>query len=168
MALNTVDEDGRRRGLLVITTRAGGVTAMLAEVPRIPRRIAITSWAYERDINLLRCDRVRFESLLLMHGRDGTRRRAMSPQLAREVRREHGPCTIPISPSWRMDWRYVRIDSKEEYVRRLWELTVQNPRAPSGDVSVTVICQDRPLLLLRWPPSGRKTENLEREFSQRG
>jgi hypothetical protein len=119
MALNTGDEEGRRRGLLVNTSRASGVTAMLAEVPSIPRRIAITSWAFERDINLLSLDRVCFESVPLIDGRDGTRR-AMSPQLAWEARRKHAPCTIPISPSRRMDCRYVRIDSEEEYVRRLW------------------------------------------------
>jgi hypothetical protein len=45
MALNTGDEEGRRRGLLINTARAGGVTSMLAEVPSIARRIAITSWA---------------------------------------------------------------------------------------------------------------------------
>jgi hypothetical protein len=164
MALNTGDEEGRRRGPLVNTTRAGGMTAMLAEVPSIPRRIAITSWASERDINLLSLDRVRFESVPLIDGRDGTLRRAMSPQLAWEARRKHAPCPIPISPSWRMDCLYVRIDSEEEYVRRLWELTVPNSRAPSGDVSATVICQDRPLLPLRWPPSGRKTETRSGNF----
>jgi hypothetical protein len=45
MALNTGGEEGRRRGLLINTARAGGVTSMLAEVPSIARRIAITSWA---------------------------------------------------------------------------------------------------------------------------
>jgi hypothetical protein len=153
--------------MLLNTARAGGVTAMLAEVPSIPRRIAITSWASERDINLLSLYRVRFESVTLIDGRDGTRRRAVSPQLSLEARRKHAPCTIPISPSWRMDCRCVWIEREEGYVRRLRELTVPNPRAPSGDVSATVISQDRPLLPLRWPPCGRKTENPEREFSQR-
>jgi hypothetical protein len=138
---------------------------MLAEIPSVPRRIPITTWASERDVNLLSLDHVRFESVPLIDGRDGTRRREMSPQLAWEARRQHAPCTIPISPAWRRDCRYVRIESEEGYVRRLWELTAPNPRATSGDVSATVICQDRPLLPLRWPPSGRKTENPEREFS---
>jgi hypothetical protein len=168
MALNTGGGQERRRGLLVNTARAGGATAMLAEVPSVPRRIPITTWTSERDVNLLSLERVRFESLPLIDGRDGTRRRAMSPQLAWEARRKHAPCTIPISPSWRMNCRYVRIESEEEYVRRLWELTTSNQRAPLGDVSATVVCQDRPLLPLRWPQSGRKTENPKLEFSQRG
>ena len=140
---------------------------MASDVPNVPRRIPITTWASERDVNLLSLDRVRFESVPLIDGRDGARRR-MSPQLAWEARRKHAPCAIPISPSWRMDCRYVRIEGEEQYVKRLWELTAANPRATSGDVSAAVICQDRPLLPLRWPPSGRKTENPEREFSQRG
>jgi hypothetical protein len=141
---------------------------MLAEIPSVPRRMQITTLVSERDVNLLSLDRVRFESVHLIDGRDGTRRRVMSTQLAWEERRKHAPCTIPISPSWRVDCRYVRIESEEKYVRLRWELTTPNPRAPSGDVSSTVICQDRPILPLRWPPSGRKTENPEREFSQRG
>jgi hypothetical protein len=36
------------------------------------------------------------------------------------------------------------------------------------EVSAAVICQDRPLLPLRLPPSGRKTENPEREFYPKG
>ena len=140
---------------------------MASDVPNVPRRIPITTWASERDVNLVSLDRVRFESVPLIDGRDGARRR-MSPQLAWEARRKHAPCAIPISPSWRMDCRYVRIEGEEQYVKRLWELTAANPRATSGDVSAAVICQDRPLLPLRWPPSGRKTENPEREFSQRG
>jgi hypothetical protein len=83
---------------------------MLAEVPSISRRIAITSWASEREVNLLSLDRVRFESVPLIDGRDGTRRRAMGPQLAWEVRRKHAQCKIPISPAWRMDCRYVRVE----------------------------------------------------------
>jgi hypothetical protein len=67
-----------------------------------------------------------------------------------------------------MDCRYVRIEEEEAYVRRLWELTAPNPPAPRMEVSAAVICQDRPLLPLRWPPSGRKTENPEREFSPKG
>jgi hypothetical protein len=92
---------------------------MLAEVPSIPRRIPITTWESEGDVNLLSLDRVRFESVPLIDGRDGARRRAMSLQLAWEVRRQHAPCTIPISPSWRMDCRYVQIETEGGYVRRL-------------------------------------------------
>jgi hypothetical protein len=64
---------------LVNTAMDGGATAMLAEVPSISRRIAITSWASEREVNSLSLDRVRFESVPLIDGRDGTRRRAMGP-----------------------------------------------------------------------------------------
>jgi hypothetical protein len=140
MAANNGGGEERRRVLLVNTDRAGGVTAMLAEVPSVPRRIPITTWESERDVNLLCLDRVRYESVPVVDGRDGTRRRAMSPQLAWEARRKHVPCTTPISPSWRMDRRYMWIESEEEYVRRLWEFTTSNKRAPSGDVSATVIC----------------------------
>jgi hypothetical protein len=137
MAVNTGGGEERRRGLLVYTARTGGVTAALAEVPSIPRRIEITSWASERDVKLLSLDRVRFESVPLIDGRDGTRRLAMSPQLAWESRRKHAPSTIPISSSWRMYCRYVRIESEEEYVRRLWELTTSNQRAPLANVVAT-------------------------------
>jgi hypothetical protein len=130
MVANTGGGEERRRGLLVNTARAGGATAMLAEVPSVPRRIPITTWESERDVNLLCLERIRFESVPVIDGRDGTRRRAMSPQLAWEARRKHAPCTIQISPSWRMDCRYVRIYNEEEYVRRLWELTAPKPSAP--------------------------------------
>jgi hypothetical protein len=132
MAANTGGAEERRRGLLVNTARAGGITAMLAEVPGVSRRIPITTWESERDVNLLCLDRIRFESVPVIDGRVGTRRRAMNPQLAWEARRKHAPCTIPISPSSRVDCRYVRIDNEIEYVRRLWELTAPNPSAPLG------------------------------------
>jgi hypothetical protein len=117
MAMNTGVGEVLKRELLVNTARTGGGTAILAEVPSIPRRIVITSWASEQDVNLLSLDRVSFESVPLIHGRDGTRRWEMSPQLVLEARRKHASCTIPILPSWRMDCRYVRIDSDEGYVR---------------------------------------------------
>jgi hypothetical protein len=89
MAVNTGGREERRRGLLVNTARAGGVTAMLAEVPSIPRSTAINTWDSERDVNLLRLDGVLFESIPLIDGRDGACRRAMSPQMAWEARRKH-------------------------------------------------------------------------------
>ena len=170
---------GRERGYrrLEQTANTAGTDAnhprdfgpvMEADVPADPRRIPFTTWASERDVALLCLDRVRFESVPTIGGRDGLRRRVMSPQLAWEARRKHAPCAIPIPPEWGMDCHYMRVDSEKDYVRRLWELTAPNPRSPAALVHPSVICQDRPLLPLRWPPSGRKTENPEREFSPKG
>ena len=92
---------------------------MLPDVLRVPRRVPITTWASERGVNLLSLDCVRFESVTLVDGRDGARRRMMSPQLAWEARRKHASCAIPIPASWQMDCRYMRIESEEWYVKRL-------------------------------------------------
>ena len=71
---------------------------MAANIPADHRRIPFTTWASERDVALLCLDRVRFESVPTIGGRDGLRRRVMSPQLAWEARRKHAPCAIPIPP----------------------------------------------------------------------
>jgi hypothetical protein len=67
-----------------------------------------------------------------------------------------------------MDTLYLREPGEESYVRRLWQVTAQDPRVSEEAVSSTVICQDMPLITALWPTSGRKTEDPKKTFSDRG
>jgi hypothetical protein len=67
-----------------------------------------------------------------------------------------------------MDCLYSRLDGEAEYIRRLWTLTASNPAPPKTEVSLELVCYDRPLVPYRWPTSGRPTAYPDSEFSRRG
>jgi hypothetical protein len=139
---------------------------MAADQPTSGRRLRFPPWTTERDVNPRCFDRIRFESVPTELR--GDVRQHVSPQLAWEARRKHAPCAIPVPVELGMDCIYLREETENDYVHALAVLTAQNPPVPEGDVNLDFICQSRPLLPLRWPPSGRKTVNPEKEFSPRG
>jgi hypothetical protein len=145
---------------------SGHLTARAADRAMSGRRVPFLPWVTERESNPRCFDRVRFDSV--PDDPRGGNRRATTPQQAWEARRKHAPCGIRIPPDLGMDCLYLREEQEEDYVRRLAEFTRKHPRVPEGDVSREVICSQVPLLPLRWPMSGRKTENPIEEFSPRG
>jgi hypothetical protein len=135
------------------------------------QRIPFKPWAHERLVNASCFDRKRFDAIPTrgVNPNDQTRgRQSSSPQSAWDARRRHAPCGIAIPELWGMDCLYSRLDGEAEYIRRLWTLTASNPAPPKTEVSLELVCYDRPLVPYRWPTSGRPTAYPDSEFSRRG
>jgi hypothetical protein len=84
------------------------------------------------------------------------------------ARRKHAPCCTKITPAWGLDCIYLRLPEEENYARRLSALLRQATLGPTGDVALSLICFDWPLLPPRWPQLSRSTWDPIREFPTTG
>ena len=139
---------------------AGDYTLIMGDGHREPFR----SWAAERA-EATCFDMSRFDAIP-PSTRGGNRHRGR--EAAWDARRRHAPCPQRIVPSWGMDCIYLRTPAESDYVQALWAYTAQNPAVGEVAVGREYLMQSKPFLPLQWPPSGRKTNNPEGEFSQKG
>jgi hypothetical protein len=89
-------------------------------------------------------------------------------EAAWDARRRNSPCLQRILLSWGMDCIYLRTPAESDYVQALWAYTAQNPAMGEEAVGRDYLMVRRPFLPLQWPLSGRKTNNPDGEFSQKG